>query len=149
MSFPTTSTVTLAVALQSLCDVANNVKILSSNIKTQSLTGLLTAPVILNYMAGLRSFRSRMAAVASTPGLQAYAQAQLGNTVDIAAEYTTMTSALDAAVAWVAANLPKDGSNYLLSQQIAGDGTITDRVFTSVSLAGFRTQLDALIATIG
>lgn len=149
MSFPSSAVVTLEDAFRQLRDIAANVKALSLNIRAQSLTGLLSAPVIQNYMAGLKSFRSRMSALAGTTGLPAYAQAQLGNSIDIIAEYNAMISALDATVTWVAANLPKDGSNYLLSIQIAADGATTDRVFTSANLSGFRTQIDALTATIG
>lgn len=149
MSFPSSAVVTLEDVLRQLRDIAANVKALSLNIRAQSLTGLLSAPVIQTYMAGLKSFKSRMAAVWGATGLPAYAQAQLGNSIDIVAEYNTMISALDATVTWIAANLPKDGSNYLLSIQVAVDGTTTDRVFTSGALSGLRTQIDALTVTIG
>jgi hypothetical protein len=150
MPFPSSSTITLNDALKTLREGAGMIKTQSLSVRATSLTGTLTYPVILNYMGGLKSHKARMDAAVAAVGasaLSAYAQEQLGSAT-FTADYSTMLATVDATVAWIAANLPKDGSNYALAVIVAADGATTDRVFTSGQLAGFRTNIDALTATI-
>lgn len=149
MPFPSSDTATTSDALLALRQGASQIKSQTTQIRAQSLTGTLSANLIVVYLGYLRAVRARMVALAATPSLAAYAQQQLGNaSFDVAAAFTAMTAALDATTSWVATNLPKDGSGYLLAVQMDAQGVTTDRVFDSATLAGFRTQLDALLATI-
>jgi hypothetical protein len=151
MSFPSSSSLTLEDALKSLRDKALSVKTTSTNIRAQSLAGGTPYSSILNYMTALRGYKAQMASLYNITGLSAYAQEQLGNgfsSINVVTEYNTMIATLDSTVQWIAANLNKDGSNYALAVQIAADGVLTERTYGSGALAGLRTQIDALLATI-
>ena len=59
-----------------------------------------------------------------------------------------MATQLNATRDWIIANFPKDASGYLLYQQFDASGNVTVRQLSTASLAGLRTVLAALIATI-
>ena len=148
MAFPGTNLYTLNDAFTGLRMLASQIRQQSLSLRSSSAAGPTGFPSILAYLQSLKAQRAKLATLAAVPGLAAYAQAQLGNSIDIAAEYTAMLGGIDGCVTWMITNIPKDGSSYLLGAQMDGSGNVTDRTFTSAELAGFRTQLDALIATI-
>lgn len=86
---------------------------------------------------------------AATPGLAAYAQSQENDAgYNIGTEYTAARNALVAARDQLVTMFPKNGSNFLLYQVMAADGTVTPRTFTAAELAPAVTLLDSVIATI-
>lgn len=152
MAFPSTTGTkpdTLANAWEGARGVAAQVKSRAAGLKAQSLAGDVGSSAILDFVTGLADAKVLLTRYAAAPGLAAYAQAQVNdNALDVAASFTAMSTQIDACGAWVIANFPKDGSGYLLAKQFNGGGRTVDRQFNTASLAGFRTQLDALIATI-
>jgi hypothetical protein len=151
MAFPSSVGVPyiLANAWDSARKFAGQLKISATNLRAASLAGPVTSSDILNFQVLMADIKAQLAVVAAVPGLAAYAQAQVNNpSLDVAAAFTAMSNAIDNTGSWVITNFPKDGSGFLLSQTFNGGGRPTDRTFTTVTLAGFRTQLDALIATI-
>jgi hypothetical protein len=148
MAFPA-SNQNLADAYRLLKGRANDVRSQSVNLRAQSLAGAVGADRILNYAAMLARSKEEMGLLAATPGLATYAQTQENNgSLNITTEYTTMVAQIDATVAWIVANFPQDGSGFKLAFTMANDGTLAYRTFNTPTLAGFRTALDALIATI-
>lgn len=148
MAFPA-SNQNLADAYRLLKGRANDVRSQSVNLRALSLAGAVGADRILGYAAMLARSKVEMAALSAAPGLAAYAQAQENNvSLNIVTEYNTMTAQIDATVAWIVANFPQDGGGFKLAFTMANDGTLVYRTFDTPTLAGFRTTLDALIATI-
>lgn len=128
---------------------AGILKTSATNLRALSAAGPVTSSDILNFQVLMADIKAQLQTLAAVPGLAAYAQAQVNdNTLDVAASFTAMTTAIDNTGGWVITNFPKDGSGFLLAQQFNGGGRPTDRTFSTATLAGFRTQLDALIATI-
>lgn len=100
---------------------------------------------MLSHLAGFSTYAK---ASALTPGLEDYVKAQYADSaINIVTEYNTMIAAVDAAIAWIAGNVPKSGG-YVQLDQWANNGTITRRTFSTASLAGLRTVLDSVAATI-
>lgn len=148
MAFPA-SNQNLADAYRLLKGRANDVRSQSVNLRAQSLAGAVGADRILNYAAMLARSKEEMGLLAATPGLATYAQTQENNgSLNITTEYTTMVAQIDAAVAWIVANFPQDGSGFKLAFTMANDGTLVYRTFSTATLAGFSTTLDSLISTI-
>jgi hypothetical protein len=148
MAFPA-SNQNLADAYRLLKGRANDVRTQSVSLRAASLAGAVAADRILNYASMLARSKVEMTALAATPGLATYAQAQENNgALNIATEYNTMVAQIDATVAWIVSNFPQDGGGFKLAFTMANDGTPVYRTFDTASLATFRTALDALITTI-
>jgi len=152
MAFPSiagTNSVTLQVALANAMQIAGQVKGMAQNWVALASAGSLNGQQIINMPAGLVQYNNQLSALAATPGLAAYAQAQLGNaTFDIATAFTAMQSAITATVQWIAANFPVDSSGFLTYAKFDGSGNVVFTVFTAAQLSGFISQLNSLIATI-
>jgi hypothetical protein len=151
MAFPSSVGVPyiLANAWDSARKFAGQLKIAATNVRALSLAGPVTSSDILNLQILMADIKAQLAILAAVPGLAAYAQAQTNNpSLDVAAAFSAMATAIDNCGSWVVTNFPKDGSGFLLAQTFSGAGRPTDRTFSTATLAGFRTQLDALIATI-
>lgn len=149
MAFPSatgTQAETLESAWSGARSTATKVKQNAQAIRAASLAGPVLAQQLLDYLAHLATMRERLAVCAAVPGIAAYAQGQIPG-LNAANEFSALQSAIVAVRDWMVANFPKDGL-YLLARQFDADGRTTDRSFGTAALAGFRTQLDALIATI-
>lgn len=148
MAFPASSQA-LANAYSLIKGRALGIKSETQQLRAASAAGPISAERIIGYSAMLARSKTELATLAATPGLQTYAQAQENNPLlDIAAEYNAMVSQINSVIAWIAANFPQDGAGYKLAFQMDADGGLVWRQFTTASLATFRTQLDALTATI-
>jgi hypothetical protein len=151
MAFPSTAGTApeaLSVAWVRAMSIAGAIKTDTQAIRAQSLAGDVGASRILNHLTFLADQKVALQAIAALPGIGAYAQAQLNdNTLNVATEFNAMISAMDAVRDWVIANFPASGG-YIQAQQLQANGRTSDRQFTTVMLANYRTQLDALIATI-
>jgi hypothetical protein len=152
MAFPSTAgtnAVTLQNALQNAMQIAGQVKGQAQNLVSLASGGTLNGQQIVNVPSWLNLQNTQLTALAATPGLAAYAQAQLGNaTFDIAAAFSAMQSAITATVQWIVSNFPKDAGNFLNYATFDGSGNVVFTVFTAGQLAGFISVLNALIATI-
>lgn len=148
MAFPATSQA-LSTAYGQIKGRALDVRNQSVALRASSAAGPVGADRIIGYSAFLDRALTELAALAATPGLSAYAQNQENNpALDIVAEYTAMVAQINATTAWISTNFPEDVSGYKLAFQIGSQGALVWRSFDTASLAGFRTVLDALIATI-
>jgi hypothetical protein len=86
---------------------------------------------------------------AATPGLAAYAQAQVNDpTYDIVAEFNTMMTAIISARDSLIAMFPKDAQGFMAYQTLNPDASITNRTFTAAQLAPVVTTLNNVLATI-
>lgn len=149
MAFPA-STEILSRVLDQIAQVMLQVKSSAQQIRSASLSGPIGANNVITYVGDLADNRDRLAALASAPGLAAYAQAQYNNgSLDIAAEFTATLAQIDATRTWIITNYPKAATtNELKEKTFDANGRVVLNTFSTASLAGFRTQLDALIATI-
>lgn len=133
---------------QQITDEAADIKSRAQSLRNASAAGPVQSSQIIDWFVSLANARTVIAALASTPGLPAYAQNEVDDdTYNVTTEYTAMLAAIDGALAWVTTNFPKDGSGYLLAYQFIGNA-YTARTFSTAALATFRTTLDSLIATI-
>lgn len=150
MAFPSASGTraeTLESAWAGARATASKVKQMCQQLSAASLAGPVNAQQLLDFMAQLATAQERLTACAAVPGIGAYAQQQIPG-LDAAAEFSGMQTAITNVRTWMVNNFPKDGSGYLLQRQFDGAGRTTDRAFSTAALNGFRTQLDALIASI-
>lgn len=151
MAFPSTasSTASLEEALKRVTSYAGAVKGRSQALINASNAGPVDGAAIVNYLRDLVVAKTQLSTYAAVPGLAAYAQTQYNDPgLNIVTEYNNMLAAINSTISWISANFPKDGSGYLLYEQVGGDGTVSYRSFSTASLAGLRTQLSALVATI-
>ena len=145
MAYPTW---TLSRVLEQLDERVARVKVSADAVRTESLAGPMASGRILGLYTQFRADHADITSLTTTPGLGAYAQQQKNNAaLDVVAEFNTMLAALTNVTNWIANNFPKDANGFLLAQTL-GATRPTDRTFTTAELATFRTQLDALIATI-
>ena len=113
------------------------------------LTGVASANQIFQLMDNIRAPLTIFNQVAAIPGIAAYAQAQFDDpTYDVAANFTAMVNALNAVVAWVMANFPKDTGGFVQAYTLAANGDRVPVTFTSVQTAGLASALNTLIASI-
>lgn len=146
MAFPTRAS--LQVVWQQFSQRAATLKRYCQEVSAASSTRALSASDLEEVLSHLAGFAVYAKTASTTPGLVDYVKAQYADSrIDIAAEYATMIAAVDAAIAWIAGNVPKSGG-YVLLDQWAADGTISRRTFASNTLDGLRTVLAAVIATI-
>ena len=152
MAFPSdigTKADDLTIAWGRARQFASSTKRDAQNVRALSVAGTLAASNVLDFATRLADARFEMQKSAAVPGIGEYARSQINDpAINIAAEFTAMVNAIDACIAWVVANFPKDAGGFLLAKTIGADGRTIDRVFTAGSTATLRTQLDALIATI-
>jgi len=152
MAFPSSSG-SIPITLESGWEQA---RVIAATVKTQAQTMLagaqgagLSADTILQYTAYLDSASTQLTQIAGISGMAAYAQAQIGTSLDVASAFNAMLSAIQSTVAWVRANFPADGSGNLLYTQFApSGGSRVFTQFTAAQLTSFVPVLQALLATI-
>lgn len=153
MTFPSSSgsrSFGLSSALNSAQAMAAGVKAQGQALSALCAAGAVAASSILTFTTMLADAKVLFNKCAAVAGLEAYAQAQVGD-LDIASEFTAMLAAIDATTAWVVANFPKDSTNtFLMVTSFASDNTgrTQQRQFTPAQTAGLKTVVDALVATI-
>ena len=146
MAFPTNETRrTFASALDRAQSQASSIKRIAANNRDRMASGPITAGGLFSLLDNLIGAKVQLAEAAAMPGMDEYAEAQLGQTVS--ADFDAMMQAIDDATAWIIANMPK-ADGYLQTETLEADGTRTERSFATADTAGLRTALDAVIATI-
>ena len=152
MSFPTntgTRKTGPAQAWESIKGTFGQVKVNTANLRNDSAAGDIAADRVTRYVAMLSDSLDNLAAAVSVPGLLAYAQEQLNDPAfQVVTEYTAARNEMTACRDWIVANFPADGGGYLLYHSFGVGGRITVRTFAPAVLAGLRTQLDLLLATL-
>lgn len=151
MTLPVSTNPYLGQALIQVLGQAAGLKSQAQDAVAQTLAGPVDTAWIFNALDVMRAAYFNFERFKGVSGLNAYATAQVPNyagtmTSDIAATQAAILACVD----WIVTNFPKDSTNtYLLAQSLAADGTRTMRSFSTAQTAGLRTQLQALIATIG
>jgi hypothetical protein len=152
MAFPSaggTKANSLADAWDRVRAVAAAVKRSAQNLNTLSLAGPIAGTSIVRFCGDLADARDTFTQLAAVSGLGAYAQEQVADpALNIANEFTAMLNAIDSTRTWITTNFPKDGGGFLLAVSFDANGRTVERTFDTATLAGFRTQLAALISTI-
>jgi hypothetical protein len=136
MAFPSSNgsvQISLAEAWGDARAAAANVKSRAQQASAASTAGTLTGDQALQL---------------STFLADAKVQLQRDPALNVATEFSGMLTALDAVVAWVVANFPKDASGRLLHQTLTAAGRPVTAPFTAAQTAGLRTALDGLSASI-
>ena len=154
VAFPSTSgsrQENVASAWERARSTAGAIKSRAQQLNAAAMAGNISSSLILGFATYLADARLAMQSAASVQGIAAYAQAQINDpTFDIVTSYNDLVTTIDATIAWVIANFPKDASGYLLATQFNANnsGRTVDRQFTPAQTAGLRTTLDTLIAAI-
>jgi hypothetical protein len=142
---------TLAQAWAEAQGIAVSIENIAQSQINASLAGPVVGSQILNFDATLRVYRTRLDAIAAMPGIAAYVTA-LANTpqgYDVSAQFAAMRAQIVGTSNWIQANFPRDSTNtYMLERSWGADGPV-ERSFSTTDLASYRTQLNALIASIG
>jgi hypothetical protein len=140
---------TLADGLANARSSAASIKAQAQSLLAQIAAGPVSAAALIAIPGYAAQWVAALNACAALPGMATYAQAQVGNaTLDVAAAFNAMVSAIQAVGSWITTNTPKDGSGNLLVMQYGGSGALVYATFTSGQLAGLVTALNALVATI-
>lgn len=148
MAYPA-STELLSKALDQIDGIMLMVKSMSATLRTSSAAGTIPASNVTEYMARVADFRDRLAVLTQTPGLGDYARAQKNLPgLDAVAEFTATLAQIDATRTWITTNFPKDSNGNLLIVKFDANGRTVTNTFSTSALAGLRTQLSALEATI-
>ena len=118
------------------------------NAIARMAAGAIESDEILALYRQLGQWRTSLQDVSAITGLNDYAQTAEGNpTYDVVSEIGATVTAITNSIAWVDSNYPASGG-YLLTLSI-DDGDITFRTFGSAGTAGFRTQLQTIVDSIG
>lgn len=138
----------LAKGLDSATDIAIQIKQYAQGFNTQSLAGPVRGMEILNLSHYLAVQKDRLTTILGITGLDAFARDQF---VDITLNYTTEVNALiaqiDVVVAWVVTNAPNSGG-YVHVMGVGANGKRIPNMIGTAPLAGLRTELTNLLATI-
>lgn len=127
---------------------ADALKKYAGDLKALSLAGPVSANQVIDFYLNLIAADTTFAAVAAIPGMVAYARDQEDDpTYDVAAEFTAMRSQVQACRDWIIANFPTGAGSRILKDQLTTTGIVV-RTFATAELAGLRTQIDLLTATI-
>ena len=109
----------LREAFEDALSVAKQQKTILQNISTR-LSSTITGVDALEFSANFGRVIPRLQEAAAVPGIIKYAQQQFDDpTYDVAAEFTVMIAALQAADNWLAANIPAN-SVYIQEGELAG-----------------------------
>jgi len=145
--FPSSdSGMTLAEGLKMARDQSTVIRDIAAGYSAKMKAGPVQASSIFSLLANLADAKRIFASAAALPGMDAYAEAQLGSS--IAASFTAMTSAVNAAGNWIFQNFPKATDGNLKFMTMNTDWSLTEGSFTTAQLAGLTTLLDALAVTI-
>lgn len=146
---PALSKNSLAYSLNAVQNVAAQAKDRTTSAVATMAAGPVDTIFVFSLLDALNGMIASLNAVKTTTGLDAYATAQVPNYAGtMSSDITATISAAQACIDWVVANFPAN-AGFLLGQSLNVDGTRTQRNFTTVATAGFRTALNSLLATIG
>lgn len=150
MPFPSSSgRPVLAETLREIQNIAQNIKSRSQSTRDRSAVQNILALEILELQAGLKKNLDRLNVLRTSSGLTAYAQEQIDDLVfDIAAEFNTMLTEVQAVLDQIRADLPTSAAGFVESRKIEADDTVTNQTFTPAQTADLRTRLAVLIAAI-
>lgn len=116
-----------------------------------AMAGTVSANVIRQLLDAFITGKAELTAASNVSGIAAYAKSQEGDAAyDVAAEFTSMLSACDGVINWIAANIPtatNGGFTGVLLEQWSSSG-VTVRTFATGQTAGLRTALQSFEDTV-
>lgn len=117
----------------------------STQRRSESAAGALSAEGAREFLADLRNARARMAAIPRTAWLANQATALWNYQGTIGTDFTAIETALNATGNWIATRESQIWTGYAID-----DATWIETipVFTVGATAGLRTEIDALIAAL-
>ena len=149
MTFPA-SQQTLEDALANVRHTAMKIRAHVLSVRTNSATNSLPRTAFVDVQKRVQDAIDRWDEAATVQGLAQYAQTQYSNNnLDIVLEYQQMRAAAISLRDWVFNNIPTSASGAAELQTPTQSGELQDILVTPAQSAGFRTQADAFIATIG
>ena len=117
------------------------------SLQAASLAGSTPRTDYIAYMAQLNVAASKLNAARSTPGIVAYVRNQLDNqALDVDGILSTAGTACATLRDWIFTNFPQNGGGGWLVFSYDSAGVQTTLLFTTGQLAGFRTNVDTLLA---
>lgn len=152
MTFPSSNNVmSLATVLGTLLALAGQTKSQAESAVATMQAQNVDTKFVWETLDRLHHPINTFTAWQGTPGLNDYATADLPvYTGSLTTDMTAVINAAQACIDWVRTNFPKDSTDvFVLAESINLDGTRTSRQFTPIQTAGYRTAIQALIATIG
>lgn len=148
MAFPTA--LTAAESFGKVQATARRMQTAIQQLHDQSAAGNTAVVTYVQMINNIHGAVTLWDSLAATPGLVQYARDQYNDqTLDIVAEFQAMRAAVIGLRNWIFANIPKDANDVPLLQTLNADGTLSDRTVTPAQTAGFRTQAQAVLATMG
>lgn len=139
----------LAYALNQVQNYAAQAKDRATSAVAVMAAGPVDTLFVFSLLDQLNGLIAGLNAVKSTAGLDAYATVQVSSYVGtMSTDITATINAAQACIDWVVANFPSN-TGFLMGEQLNANGTRTQRSFSTVQTAGFRTALNSLLATIG
>lgn len=154
MAYPA-STQTLDAWLSKVDSVASSLKFSAQRLHTRSAAGTADMELIRRFFDELVDANNLFIAVAAVPGIVQYAKDQKEDpSLNPVTEFNAMAAEVVTTLDWIRTNAPSDnfgGSSYYLTFDLPTGNTTRSSVltFTAAQTTALRTQLDALIATIG
>ena len=146
MAYPTGM---LSLTLERVDRVALSVKSMCQSRITSMAAGDTTASVILDVYRQLWTADHIFGDAVSVSGIVAYARDQKNDAeLDVAAAFSGMRTAIQAAMSWILANFPASNGYLLASALNSSVPEPQDRVFSSAITAGLRTALQAIVDEI-
>lgn len=143
------STVLLGKALQDFSEKARATKLFLQQQRSLMVQPTCSANIPLGVIQFSGRAHTEMTALASTPGLAAFARDQVNDQdYDIVAEATAMLGAIATLRDTLTSMFPKDANGFLLYQTLQTGGIVGVRTFTQAQLANAVSAVDAAIATI-
>lgn len=103
--------------------------------------------------AVVRKFRQNLQdfqAIASIPGISAFAQSQEDDdTYDVVAEFNAMIASVEAVIDEIVTTFPTDADGKpLYYDSLNADGTLVPETFTAAQLSNLRTKLDTVANSV-
>ena len=154
MAYPA-STKTLQTWVQDVDRQASLLKQAAQQQHALSLAGTLNTDFVRRFYDLLKQTHVFFTTAAAVDGIGAYVTAEKqGIVANPVAEFQAMQAAVAATISWLNTNVPQGsfgGNNYKLGWTFPADNTTPSAplTFTAAQTAGYRTELSALIATIG
>ncbi len=150
MAFPTETTArSLAFVLTEAQSLALAMKRQAQQTSERSTTGNMTAGDVLTYQERLKDQADRLDVLKATPGIGQFAKNQFNDIMfDIAIEFDAMLLQVQVVLTWIRVNLPVSANGFVEERIIEADDTLTLKTFSSAQALTFRTELNALVASI-
>jgi len=148
MAWPA-STQTAVDAFEKANRLISQIKQISDETIALTSAGPVTWPAWERVLVFLVGAQDQLAALSSVTGIVPVARDRFGNqSLDVVAEFTAVTSALDACIQWMVNSIPSSGGYLLVESINTTTKKVEPRSFSSAATAGLRTELTALSNTI-